>query len=457
MMGDQYMSLEKNRQNLKKHIPFVFFITAILLIPSYVLGAPSLQATSPPPTPAYVRDFDDLVKVQVEPKVSPVHPALPATTDIDIITLISQLNETMILGYLEDLTAFGPRETGSESCIQAAHYLYNTFNDMGLSVKYRNYTDASASGSNIEATLYGNTNDTNVFIVCAHYDSVAAGPGADDDGSGVAAVLAAAKLLSQQTVNHTIRFVAFSGEEQGLIGSRHYVEEEYANNTSIVAVLNADMIGYTTNADDGHLGKIYENDASEWIVTYTQYISELYDPYIGIQLIPQGETWGSDHYYFWEYGYDAVFYHEFHFNDYYHSANDTIAHMNLTYSARFSRLILATLTSMVQQPRAFLEIRNITGGLGVSCQIINLGDVNAEILNASIQIHGGVLKHINIDTSGTTPTLEPSQVFSMQTKLFGLGKVTIIITAVASNANQVSKQASAFAFGPLVLKLTVTP
>ena len=49
--------------------------------------------------------------------------------------------------------------------------------------------------------------------------------------------------MSQYTFNHTIRFVAFSGEEQGLIGSRHYAEDAYNNNESIVAVLNADMIG----------------------------------------------------------------------------------------------------------------------------------------------------------------------------------------------------------------------
>ena len=83
---------------------------------------------------------------------------------------------------------------------------------------------------------------------------------------------------------------------------------------------------------------------------------------------------GSDHYYFWEYGYDAVFYHEYNFNDYYHSANDTIAHMNITYSTRFSRLILATLAEMAQQPRPVLEITNISGGLGITAQITNIGD-----------------------------------------------------------------------------------
>ena len=142
---------------------------------------------------------------------------------------------------------------------------------------------------------------------------VLAGPGADDDGSGVAAVLAAAEIMRKYEFGHTVRFVAFSGEEQGLIGSRHYAEDAYNNNESIVAVLNADMIGFAPTGSDGIKGKIFENTASEWIVDFTQDISQVYADYIGIQLFPQGETWGSDHYYFWEYGYDAVFYHEYQF------------------------------------------------------------------------------------------------------------------------------------------------
>ncbi len=183
----------------------------------------------------------------------------PTTTDVNIIELLQQLNEPLILGYLENLTSFGPRVTGTEGCDQAAHYLYETFQDMGLAVRYHNYTDNTVSGSNIEATLYG-SDSTNIFIICGHYDTVPAGPGADDDGSGVAAVLAAAEIMRNYEFGHTVRFVAFSGEEQGLIGSRHYAEDAYNNNESIVAVLNADMIGFAPSGSDGIKGKIYEND-----------------------------------------------------------------------------------------------------------------------------------------------------------------------------------------------------
>jgi aminopeptidase YwaD len=445
------------RQMFEKKMILVFFITALIIIPGSVLGnSPPNVNDGTPHKPAYINSVDDLVKVHVDPKLSLMHLGLPITTDVNIVQLIQQLNETIILGYLENLTAFGPRLTGTEACDQAAHYLYNTFKDMGLTVAYRNFTDSVVSGSNIEATLSGRS-ETNIFIICGHYDCVSAGPGADDDGSGVAAVLAAAQLMSHFSFNNTVRFVAFAGEEQGLVGSRHYAEDAYNNNETIVAVLNADMIGFTAIGSDGYKGKIYENPASEWIVNFTQEISQLYTDYINIQLLPQGETSGSDHYYFWQYGYDAVFYHEFNFNDYYHSEDDTIAHMNLTYAARFSRLILATLATMAQQPRPVLEITNITGGLGMSCQITNLGDADALNTNVTIQINGGFLKLINVVTTGFIPTLEPLQIFPMHAKLFGLGQITIVITAEAPNANQVVKQATAFAFGPLVLKVTNIP
>ena len=443
-------------QGFETKTALVFFIALLIIPGSAIAGNIQNRYTATPHQPAYVHSIDDLATVHVAQKISSIHPSFPTTTNADILQLIQQVNETLLLGYLENLTAFGPRKTGTEACDQAAHYLYDTFKGMGLSVRYRNYTDNIVSGSNIEATLIGRSQN-NIFIICGHYDCVSAGPGADDDGSGVAAVLAAARLMSNYVFNSTIRFVAFSGEEQGLIGSHHYAEDAYNNGETIIAVLNADMIGFAINTSDGHTGKIFENPSSEWIVDFTQNISQLYNDYIDIQLLPQGETYGSEHYYFWQYGYDAVFYHEFHFNDYYHSSNDTIAHMNLTYTARFTRLILATLGTMAQQPRPILEIRNITGGLGTRCQVINYGDTVAQGVNATIQINGGFLNLIHLTVSNQTLSLAPLQTIPLHAIPFGVGHITILFSAGASNANQVTRQATAFAFGPFVLKITVIP
>jgi len=443
--------------NIAKNAIILFIITCLLITPGYSLaGTPTISLNGTPPKPAFIENKEDLVDVKVIHRLSPSHPMSPTTTDVNIVELLQQLDEPLLLGYLENLTSFGPRVTGTEGCDQAAHYLYETFQDMGLAVRYHNYTDNTISGSNIEATLYG-ADTTNIFIICGHYDTVDSGPGADDDGSGVAAVLAASEIMRNYEFGHTVRFVAFSGEEQGLIGSRHYAEDAYNNDESIVAVLNADMIGFAPSGSDGIKGKIYENDASEWIVTFTNDIGQVYADYIGIQLFSQGETWGSDHYYFWEYGYDAVFYAEFNFNDYYHSSNDTITNMNITYATRFSRLILATLVTMAQAPRPVLEITDITGGLGISTQITNIGDSDAIDVNATIGITGGLFGFINITSTTSVPLLETQGAVPLKAKFFRLGRITITVIADASNTDQVTKQATGFVLGLFVLKVTSIP
>jgi len=89
--------------------------------------------------------------------------------------------------------------------------------------------------------------------------------------------MAAAKVMSQYTFNHTVRFVTFSGEEQGLLGSKKYAEEAYGKGENIVA-LNLDMIGYSKNVDDKILVYYNTNEEEfEWLFDFTKDISEEYN------------------------------------------------------------------------------------------------------------------------------------------------------------------------------------
>lgn len=266
----------------------------------------------------------------------------------DLVSLFEQLDVTIYLGYLENITAFGPRVTGTPECEDAGEYIYNEFSNMGLEVRYHYWEyDDEWFGNNIEATYYGkNTESDEIYITCAHYDSVTGSPGADDDGSGVALVLSAAYLMRNAEFNNTIRFVTFSGEEQGLIGSYFYVEEAVQNEDNIKAVLNVDMIGFAiTQEDEGQI-KVYDDDESIWITDFTEEIADLYNSQLGLEIIRAGYSYGSDHYYFWEAGYNAVFYHEKNFNDYYHSSEDIIENMNINYAIKVSKLIIATLAEL---------------------------------------------------------------------------------------------------------------
>jgi hypothetical protein len=277
---------------------------------------------------------------------SPRDASLSQTNDF-IINLIQQVNQSVVLGYLQNLTAFGPRLTGSTACQAAAVYIYNQFIDMGLAVRYDNWSYSGYSGSNIEATLPGtDVNSDEIFLICGHYDSVAAGPGADDDGSGTVATITAASIMSKYSFNTTIRFVTFSGEEQGLLGSAAYAAEASENGDNIIGVLNADMISYAVTSSDGNHLKIYENTPSEWLYTFIVNIENLYHQYINLSLIHSGYIWGSDHNSFWDQGYNAIFTFEFNETPYYHTSGDTIAHLNISYGVKNTKLLIATLAEL---------------------------------------------------------------------------------------------------------------
>jgi hypothetical protein len=269
------------------------------------------------------------------------------TTSTEVIAMINAHTESMYLGYLQGLVNFGPRLTDTTACWDAGDWIYDEFQNMGLQVRYQNWSYWGDSGSNIEATIPGtDPGSDEIYIVCGHYDSVSGSPGADDDGSGTIAAMAAAYVMKDYSFNHTIRFVAFSGEEQGLLGSHEYVAEAVSQGDNIVGVLNADMIGFALTQSQGSQLHVFNDGPSGWLYDFTNSVSQQYNDLIDLIALDSGYTWGSDHNSFWDAGYNALFYHEYEFNHYYHSADDTIANMNMSYAVKSSKLVLATLAEL---------------------------------------------------------------------------------------------------------------
>ncbi|MCK4902248.1 MAG: M28 family peptidase [Thermoplasmatales archaeon] len=271
----------------------------------------------------------------------------------DIIpSIIEQIDETMMTTFIMDLVDFGPHPTASPECNQAAEYIYDHFENMGLEVRYQDwYIDSSLYGKNIEATLPGLSDE--IYLISAHYDTWDNSPGADDNSAGVAAVITAAYILKQYSFNHTIRFVVFSGEEQGLHGSHFYAKEAYDNCENIIANINLDMMGYATNPQEEGKIRIYENPLSSWIVNeYTIPISQQYADLIDFEVLvyddPTGH--GSDYLKFWKFGHDALFYHEYKWNPYIHTPNDILENMNVNYATKVARFAIATLAKLANSP-----------------------------------------------------------------------------------------------------------
>ena len=135
---------------------------------------------------------------------------------------------------------------------KATQFVYEHFENLGLEVEYHNYNWLGNYWRNVVATMPGLTDPDDIYVVCAHVDDTSNNPynyapGADDNASGTTAVMIAADVLSQYDFGSTIRFVAFTGEEQGLIGSHYYAQDAYNEGDNILGVLNLDMIAYDSD------------------------------------------------------------------------------------------------------------------------------------------------------------------------------------------------------------------
>ena len=307
---------------------------------------------SGPHLPGDIQEEYDLLNSEIFNPIFPKEFTLePISFNNDIIEIIEQIDEAMIYSYIEKLTSFGPRVTATQACEDAGKYLYQELYDMNLSVRYHNWSYApDYYGSNIEATLQGNDPESDyIFLICAHYDSVPGSAGADDDASGVATVISSANILSKYSFNHTIRFVLFSGEEQGLHGSYYYVEQAYNNGDHIVGTFNADAVSYAINDINGSKVKIFGNEDSVWLANYTEDIAQIYYDYINLEIIKIISPYSmSDHYRFWQFGYDAIAFLESENSPYWHTPNDIIENCNMTYAKCISRLALATIVNLAQ-------------------------------------------------------------------------------------------------------------
>lgn len=171
----------------------------------------------------------------------------------DVRRVVGGISTSRIYAYEKALFDFDSKHISRPGNKLAAEYLFNTYQSFGYEPEMQWFEARNALGgktANVLATLRGTENPELVYVVSSHYDSVAGGPGADDDSSGTAALLDAARVLAGHPMPATIVFASFTGEEGGLLGSREYVRQAVANNVRIVGALNNDMIGW---ANDHHL------------------------------------------------------------------------------------------------------------------------------------------------------------------------------------------------------------
>ncbi|MDD3492618.1 MAG: M20/M25/M40 family metallo-hydrolase [Candidatus Thermoplasmatota archaeon] len=267
----------------------------------------------------------------------------------DVNDIILSINESFIEDSIAAIQAFGPHPTGSEACTRVRDYLTQRLEAWGLEVYLHGWSRRSYQGQNIVATWPGIHAELPPVVVSAHYDSAPGSPGADDDGSGVASVLAAARALREYSFNRTVAFVLFSGEEQGTLGSLSYVHDLYHQGKQVAGVINLDGIGHTETESGGRNVIIYEEPASAWLADAMEEVAS--DHYqqvrLGLKRLPN--TGYSDHNSFLTYGYGALQVEEYEYNHRFHTANDTLDYVNVTYVTHIARLTAGTLARVAHQ------------------------------------------------------------------------------------------------------------
>jgi hypothetical protein len=147
------------------------------------------------------------------------------------------------------------REIGERNVYQpralkaAADYIEEVFASAGLRVKRMGYVAQGENCENLEVEIAGRTRTNEIVVVGAHYDSVFGSPGSNDNGSGVAGVLALARVFANQPASRTLRFVAFVNEEPPFfqtekMGSLVYAKACRARGDNIVAMVSLETMGF---------------------------------------------------------------------------------------------------------------------------------------------------------------------------------------------------------------------
>lgn len=198
-----------------------------------------------------------------------------------IAEIVANISKDSLESYISKMVSFGTRHTLSNQTnpkrgIGAArNYVLSKFKEFektsgGRLSSFIDTTTILADGrrvnrniilGNVMGVLKGtDANDKRVFIISGHLDSrntnimdsVGEAPGANDDASGVAAVIEAARVMSKKPFAATVIFVAVSGEEQGLLGANYLATKAKAENWEIAAMLNNDIVG-SNNSNETNL------------------------------------------------------------------------------------------------------------------------------------------------------------------------------------------------------------
>ena len=296
-------------------------------------------------------------------------------TIVPLMAADPPVDSTLVAELTADVAMLGERigernTVRYDQLIAARDNISAVFTAVGLPVSRQDYQAGGRLCSNVIATVAGRDPSAPAWVVGAHYDSVRGSPGANDNGSGVAGLLALARRLKPGAQTAPIRLVAFVNEEPPFfqtaqMGSMVYAASLAAAKETIAGMISLETIGCFSDEKGSQrfphpsLGALYPstgnfiaivgNAANQPLV---ERVRAAFDaarcgmpsqPFAGPETLP-GVGW-SDHWAFWQHGYAAVMITDtapFR-DDHYHTPDDKPAHVD---HARLAQVVAGSLTAI---------------------------------------------------------------------------------------------------------------
>jgi hypothetical protein len=320
------------------------FFSLFLLVSALVAALPS---TSQP---------------QTTDEQSIIHPDLPENTfgwDATISSMVQQVYWTEIKQKILMLERFGTRYKKSPQHAMVAESLYVFFSNLGLDTEYQTFLQPglgrTMEAHNVIATQRGLIQPDSIIIISGHYDSMSEipaqyAPGADDNASGVAAVMTAAEILSKHHFGYTIQYICFASEEYGGLGSGYYCRKAYSEKAPIIGALNFDMIGFRKAKSDWFL-EVETNGHSYWLANAVVKAARPYGT--SPCRIRRTEHGDSDNALFWAYGFVALNHTEapypsYHFNPSWHTTGDELGKLDPVFTRQNVKVAVAALATLAR-------------------------------------------------------------------------------------------------------------
>jgi Zn-dependent M28 family amino/carboxypeptidase len=257
----------------------------------------------------------------------------------------------------------------------AERYIQERFEALGYEVARQEYRVQGINSANLEVTCPGSKHPEEIILIGAHYDSVIGSPGANDNASGVAALLELARLFRQATPERTVRFVAFVNEEPPFFfspqqGSMVYSKMVRRRGDNIRLMISLETIGYYRNEPNSQhypplfrllypstanfiafVANLRSRRAMRGFAKAFRQVSDFPLEHVATFSLIPGVAW-SDHLSFWWRGYRAMMVTDtaFYRYPYYHTAQDTAEKIDYEKLAMLTEGLYAALVEFTRQP-----------------------------------------------------------------------------------------------------------